>query len=104
MHERLWTLEDEIAAVQTVTYNAQQICDQLAEFTRAFPTLTDGERRLVVDSPPSLRPMRRDPKASPAGHRGRVLIWPGSLTSPLGSSIDSPRLGPIGNMNPFDSV
>ena len=34
MHERLWTLEDEIAAVQTVTYNAQQICDQLAEFTR----------------------------------------------------------------------
>ncbi len=48
--ERLWAVEDEIAAVQTVTYNAQEICDQLAEFVRVFATLTDGERKLVVDS------------------------------------------------------
>jgi site-specific DNA recombinase len=50
VQERLWALEDEIAALQTVTYNAQEICDQLTEFVRAFPTLSDGERRLVVDS------------------------------------------------------
>ncbi len=50
VQERLWALEDEIAALQTVTYNSQEICDQLAEFVRVFPSLTDGERRLVVDS------------------------------------------------------
>jgi chromosome segregation ATPase len=48
--ERLWALEDEINALQTATYNAQQICDQLAELVRAFPTFTDGERKLMVDS------------------------------------------------------
>ena len=30
--------------------NAQEICDQLAEFVRAFPALSEGERKLVVDS------------------------------------------------------
>ena len=50
VQERLWGLEDEIATLQTLTYNAQEICDQLSEFERNFPTLTDGERKLVVDS------------------------------------------------------
>ena len=46
----LSALEDEIVALQTATYNAQEICDQPAEFVRVFPTLSDGERKLVVDS------------------------------------------------------
>ena len=50
VQERLWALEDKIAALQTVTYNAHEICDQLAEFVRAFPSLADGERKLVVES------------------------------------------------------
>ncbi len=43
-------VEDQIQALQTATYNTQEICDQLAEFVRSFPTLPEGERRLVVDS------------------------------------------------------
>ncbi len=31
-------------------HNAQEVYDQLAEFVRAFPSLTEGERKLVVDS------------------------------------------------------
>ena len=50
VQERLWAVEDEINAVQNLTYNAQEICDQLSEFVRVFPTLTDGERKLLVDS------------------------------------------------------
>ena len=33
-----------------MTYSAEGICDRLAEIVGAFPTLTDGERRLLVDS------------------------------------------------------
>ena len=33
-----------------MTYNAQEICDQLAELAHTFPVLTDGERKLVVES------------------------------------------------------
>ncbi len=48
--ERLWAVEDEINTVQTLTYNAQEICDQLKDFVSAFPTLSDGERKLLIDS------------------------------------------------------
>ena len=50
IQERLWAVEDEINGIKTVIYNAQEICDQLAEFARAFPELSQGERKLVVDS------------------------------------------------------
>jgi len=50
IQERLWAVEDEIRGIQALTYNAEAICDRLAEMVEAFPTLTDGERRLLVDS------------------------------------------------------
>ncbi len=50
VQERLWAAEDEIRGIQTTTYSAEAICDRLAEIVGAFPTLTDGERRLLVDS------------------------------------------------------
>ena len=50
VQERLWGLEDEIATLQTLTYNAQEICDRLTEFMRTFPTLMDCERKLLDDS------------------------------------------------------
>ena len=50
VQERLWAAEDEIRGIQALTYSAEAICDRLAEIVGAFPTLTDGERRLLVDS------------------------------------------------------
>ena len=50
VQERLWATEDEIRSVQATTYSAEAICDRLAEVVGAFPTLTDGERRLLLDS------------------------------------------------------
>ncbi len=48
--EHLWELEDEINSIQVKSYNAQEICDQLKEFVSAFPELSDGERKLLIDS------------------------------------------------------
>jgi site-specific DNA recombinase len=50
VQERLWAVEDEIRGIQAMTYSAEAICDRLAEIVGAFPTLTDGERRLLIDS------------------------------------------------------
>ena len=50
VQERLWAVEDEIRGIQATTYSAEAICDRLAEVVEAFPTLTDGERRLLLDS------------------------------------------------------
>ena len=48
--EHLWEIEDEINAIQVKSYNAQEICDQLKQFVSAFPTLSDSERKLLIDS------------------------------------------------------
>ena len=50
VQEHLWAVEDEIRGIQAMTYSAEAICDRLAEVVEAFPTLTDGERRLLLDS------------------------------------------------------
>jgi hypothetical protein len=48
--EHLWEIEDEINAIQPKSYTAQEICDQLKGFVSDFPTLSDGERKLLIDS------------------------------------------------------
>jgi hypothetical protein len=48
--EHLWQLEDEISSIQVKSYNAQEICDQLKDFVSALPMLSDGERKLLIDS------------------------------------------------------
>ena len=50
VQEQLWAVEDEIRGVQATTYSAEAICNHLTEVVEAFPTLTDGERRLLLDS------------------------------------------------------
>lgn len=50
VQERLWALEDEINTLQTTTCNAQEICERLGEFVTSFSNLTDGERKLLIDS------------------------------------------------------
>jgi hypothetical protein len=67
VQEILWALENEIASLQILTYNAQEICAQLDEFVCFFPTRTDGERRLVVDAlgEPGIRHDRQNVCAAP---------------------------------------
>ena len=48
--EHLREIEDEFNAIQAKSYNAEEICDQPKEFVSAFPTLSDGERALLIDS------------------------------------------------------
>ena len=50
IQEHLWEIEHEINAIQVKSYNAQEICDHLKGFVSAFPTLSDGEWKLLVDS------------------------------------------------------
>ena len=84
VQERLWGLEDEIATLQTLTYNAQEICDQFAEFVRAFPTLMDCERKLLDDSLITVVDLK---------HKEVVV----TLTPPLvGLGFVSPELAPRG--------
>ncbi len=50
LQEKQWAIEDQISDLQKQTYDAEAISSQLKDFVANFPSLDQGERKLLIES------------------------------------------------------
>jgi len=50
LQEKQWAIEDQINDMQKQTYDAEAISNQLKDFVANFPSLDQGERKLLTES------------------------------------------------------